>query len=65
MQKFLLRDGTIKHIVGILLIFFSAMLEGGWDFDEEELNKAENTWESGNVVHTMFYSLIIFIIIFD
>ena len=60
MQKFLRDSESIKHIISIILIFFFIMLEGGWDFDKEELDKAPNDWASGNVIHTMAYAFMIY-----
>ena len=60
MQNLLNKSQTIKHIIGVILIFFFIMLEGGWDFSKEELNKAPNDWSSGNAIHTMVYAFIIY-----
>lgn len=60
MQNLLIKSQLIKHIIGIILIFFFIMLEGGWDFSDKELNKAPNDWSSGNAIHTMIYAFIIY-----
>ena len=60
MQSYLNKNITIKHLIGIILIFLFIMLEGGWDFNKEELEKAPNDWSSGNVIHTMIYAIMIY-----
>lgn len=52
----------MKHVIGFILIFVFIMLEGGWDFSEEENNKAERDWSSGNSIHSFFYSIGIYIL---
>jgi hypothetical protein len=61
MQKLLMKSSLTKHIIGVLLIFLFIMLEGGWDFDREEQNKAPVDWASGNTVHSLFYAILIYI----
>jgi len=61
MQSYLRDSEIAKHIVGMVLIFLFIMLEGGWDFDEEENNKAPVDWASGNVIHTGIYAFLIYI----
>lgn len=60
MQRWLSDSFMARHIVGILLIFFFIMLEGGWDFNQEENDKAPVDWSSGNTVHTYLYAIIIY-----
>ena len=62
MQEFLKESELAKHFVGIILLFFFIMLEGGWDFDDEENNKAPIDWASGNVIHTGIYSIGIYLV---
>ena len=56
-QKFMDNNIYMKNIMGLLLIFMFIMLEGGWDFDMNEQNKAYVNWSSGNCLHTMIYSI--------
>lgn len=62
MQEWLTDSVLARHILGVLLIFFFIMLEGGWDFDEEENNKTGNDWSSGNTLHSSVYAIGIYII---
>ena len=61
MQHWLSDSFMARHIVGVLLIFFFIMLEGGWDFNQEENDKAPVDWSSGNTVHTSVYAVFIYI----
>ena len=61
MQHWLSDSFMARHIVGVLLIFFFIMLEGGWDFNQEENDKAPVDWSSGNTVHTSVYAIFIYI----
>lgn len=60
MQQFINNSEFAKHILGILLFFFFIMLEGGWDFDKNELDKAPVDWASGNTLHTGAYAILIY-----
>lgn len=61
MQKTLEHSFIFKHILGVLLIFLFIMLEtGGWDFDENELDKADYNWDAGNTFHSLIFALIIY-----
>lgn len=60
MQQFIKDSHLAKHLLGVLLFFFFIMLEGGWDFDDEELKKAPVDWASGNVLHSGVYAIIIY-----
>ncbi len=61
-QKFMNNNNYMKNIMGLLLIFMFIMLEGGWDFDINEQNKAYVNWSSGNCLHTMGYSIFLYIV---
>ena len=61
MQRTLEHSFIFKHILGVLLIFLFIMLEtGGWDFDENELDKADNNWDAGNTFHSLIFAFIIY-----
>lgn len=62
MQSFLKESETAKHIIAVILIFLFIMMEGGWDFDSEENAKAPVDWSNGNVIHSMAYALLIYMI---
>lgn len=62
-QNFLTHNIYIKHWIGFLLIFCFIMMEGGWDFSDEENNKAVNDWSSGNTFHTMIWSIGLYILL--
>jgi uncharacterized membrane protein YfcA len=62
LQKSLETNIYSQHVIGLLLIYVFIMLEGGWDFSEEENNKAERDWSSGNSIHSFFYSIGIYIL---
>lgn len=47
-----------KHVIGIILIFTFIMMEGGWDFDIKEQNKAPNDWSRGNTLHSLVFAVI-------
>ena len=61
MQHFLENMYVGKHILGIIMIFVFIMLEGGWSFNQEENNMAENDWSSGNAVDSFMIGIIIYI----
>ena len=61
--QYLLDKGIyIKHILGIILMFVFIMMEGGWDMDIEEQDKAPVDWSRGNAVHSLGYAFILYII---
>ena len=62
LQKSLETNIYSQHVIGLLLIYVFIVLEGGWDFSEEENNKAERDWSSGNSIHSFFYSIGIYIL---
>lgn len=51
-----------KHIIGYLISFIFIMLVGGWSFDEKEENKAEIDWHNGNVLDTLVYAFLLYLI---
>ena len=61
-QKLMNNNIFMKNIMGLLLIFMFIMLEGGWDFNINEQNKAPTDWSSGNCLHTLAYSIFLYII---
>lgn len=36
------------------------MMEGGWDFDDEENDKAPVNWSSGNAFHSLIFALFLY-----
>lgn len=62
LQHALVYNQYLKHIVGFLLIFVFIMLEGGWDFDEQENLKAPVNWSNGNSFHSLVYSIGLYIL---
>ncbi|MBT6440726.1 MAG: hypothetical protein HOK72_13545, partial [Flavobacteriales bacterium] len=62
LQHALVYNQYLKHIVGFLLIFVFIMLEGGWDFDEQENQKAQVNWSNGNSFHSLVYSIGLYIL---
>lgn len=60
-QFFLENSILAKHFIGFLLIFCFIMMEGGWDFDMNENDKAPVDWASGNTLHTMAWGFILYI----
>ena len=51
-----------KHIVGIIMAFSILMMDGGWSFDNKEQEKADTSWQDGNAIDTMLYSILIYIL---
>ena len=62
LQHALVYNQYLKHIVGFLLIFVFIMLEGGWDFDEQENLKAPVNWSNGNCFHSLVYSIGLYVL---
>ena len=60
-QFFLENSIIAKHGIGVLLIFCFIMMEGGWDFDMSENDKAPVDWASGNTFHTMIWGIILYV----
>jgi hypothetical protein len=60
LQKTLETNIYLKHVVGFILIFVFIMLEGGWDFDQNENDKAPVDWSKGNSLHTMVYAIFMY-----
>lgn len=60
LQKALETNLYLQHVIGLLLIYTFIMLEGGWDFKNEENNKAPRDWSSGNSIHSFVYSILIY-----
>ena len=61
-QFFLENSIFAKHFIGVLLIFCFIMMEGGWDFDMKENDKAPVDWASGNTFHTMVWGIMLYVI---
>lgn len=62
MQKTLSESIYFRHFLGVLLLFVFIMLEGGWSFDATMDELAETNWSSGNVLHTLVISFLIYIL---
>jgi uncharacterized membrane protein len=62
MRNYLNTSTYFRHLIGILMIFVFIMLEGGWSFDRDEDEKAENDWSSGDVLGSIGMALIIYAI---
>ena len=63
-QKWLKTSIIARHIVGVIMVFVFIMFEGGWDFDSERENAESNNWLSGNTLHTLVYSFMLYLIFF-
>ena len=61
-QNILDRNFYVKHIIGILISFIFIMLEGGWSFNQEEEKLHSVDWSNGNVIDSMIYSIILYVI---
>lgn len=61
LQKTLETNIYMKHFIGFILIFVFIMLEGGWDFDPEENQKADVNWSNGNSLHTIVFASILYV----
>ena len=62
MQRTLNDSIYFRHMLGILLLFVFIMLEGGWSFDAAMDDLAETNWSSGNVLHTLVISFLIYVL---
>ena len=60
MRRFLQDSRWFRHAIGVCMVFVFIMLEGGWSFDSKQDNLAENNWSSGNVFHTLLFSIGIY-----
>jgi hypothetical protein len=61
MRNFLHSSIYFRHVIGVLMIFVFIMLEGGWSFDTEEDEKAENSWSSGDTFGSIGMALLIYL----
>ena len=61
MQKILIKSVWAKHMIGFILIFMFIMMDGSWSNDPAH-NDFDNNWTSGNVIDSLQYALIIYII---
>ena len=61
-QKFLKNNIYSKHVIGILIVFLFIMLEGGWSFDMEQQNKADVDWSNGNVIDSLIFGFLLYMI---
>lgn len=62
MQYFLENINEGKHVLGIIMVFVFIMLEGGWSFNQEENDMAENDWSSGNAIDSLIIGALIYIL---
>jgi len=60
MQYYLENITYCKHILGTLMVFVFIMSEGGWSFNQEENDMAENDWSSGNAFHSIFFAILLY-----
>jgi len=60
MRRFLRDSRWFRHVIGICMVFVFIMLEGGWSFNPDQDNLAETNWSSGNVFHTLAFSIGIY-----
>ncbi len=61
-QFFLKSNIYGKHIIGYLISFIFIMLVGGWSFNQKEEDMAEVDWHNGNVLDTLVYALLLYVI---
>ena len=61
-QRYLSNDIYGKHIIGFGLIFMFIMLEGGWNFDNEDRDKYPVDWSNGNCFDSFIFAGILYII---
>lgn len=58
----LLTRPGIRHIFGVLMTCTFILMEGGWSFDQEEDDKAPNSWSSANVIDSTIIGFFIYIL---
>ena len=51
-----------KHFIGYLISFIFIMLVGGWSFDQKEEDAADVNWYDGNVLDTLIYAFLLYLI---
>ena len=61
-QRYLQNNIYGKHIIGFGLIFMFIMLEGGWNFDNEDREKNPVDWSNGNCFDSLIYAGILYFI---
>jgi hypothetical protein len=61
-QRYLQNNIYGKHIIGFGLIFMFIMLEGGWNFDNEDREKHPVDWSNGNCFDSLIYAGILYFI---
>jgi len=62
MKNFIQNKWYARHILAVILVFAFIMFEGGWDFDKDREDKESNNWASGNTLHSIVMSFIIYLI---
>lgn len=62
MRTFIQNKWYARHILAVILVFAFIMFEGGWDFDKDRENQESNNWASGNTLHSLVISFIIYLI---
>lgn len=60
MRNFLKTSSYARHILAVIMLFAFIMFEGGWDLDKDEQDKADTNWATGNTIHTLMISVIIY-----
>lgn len=63
MQYYLENISYYKHILGVIMVFVFIMSEGGWSFNQEENDMADNNWSSGNAFHSLIFGLLLYILL--
>lgn len=62
MRKYLTTTHYGRHIFGICMILAFIMFEGGWSFDQDLDNAGNNNWASGNVISSLAWAAMIYLI---
>ena len=63
MQYYLENISYYKHILGVIMVFVFIMSEGGWSFNQEENDMADNNWSSGNAFHSLIFAFLLYILL--
>lgn len=60
MRHFLVTTRYGRHMFGVIMVFVFIMFEGGWSWNKEDDEAAENDWSSGNVGYSLLMALAIY-----